>query len=132
MWIIHTIPFHYVWDAGLALNEHFRIYDPAQLGAYNESTHEEYDSNTFPSEDVLHSGTVTYDTWMQGQRPLIENTPTVRFERGVKYYSPNVRFFIEDFEGWHKRPLTGLSSGETALLSSLYYFEDIQGEGSPY
>lgn len=49
-----------------------------------------------------------------------------------QYFSPSIRFFMEDFKGWHKRPLLYMMSGETALLSTLFYYEDVQKEGSPY
>lgn len=132
IWLQHSVPFHYIWDEGLSTNERFRRWDPATLGAFNESTGDDYDSGDLPTTDSLHSGTCTYDSWGQKVNPLEDNVPRATFERGIEYYSPNVRFFIQDFESWLKRPLTGMTSGETAMMTSLYYFEDVQGEGSPY
>ncbi|KZP23218.1 hypothetical protein FIBSPDRAFT_952278 [Athelia psychrophila] len=132
MWTEHGIPFHYVWHEGLATNEHFRHWDPATLNAYNESTDNYYGGGMGSTTDFLSSGDHLHDGWLQIASPRSENAPATAFEMGIEYYSPKVRFFIEDFEGWHKRPLTRMTSGEIALLSSLYYYQDIQGDGSPY
>lgn len=132
MWKEHNVPFHYVWEEGIATNERFRSWDPVTLGAFDESTGQDYEPGSMPTTDPLYSGTIHYDDWLQEEWPIEENVPSAKFEQGIEYYSPNVRFFSEDFEGWHKRPITGLSSSETALLTSLFYFEDIQRNGSPF
>lgn len=132
MWVEHDVPFHYIWHDGLATNDRFRYWDPITLNAYNESTDEFYREEKDPTVDPLTVGSIAYDDWLQVLRPRSENTPDTEFEQGVEYCSPRIRFFIEDFEGWHKRPLSGMSASETALLSSLYYHQDVQSDGSPY
>lgn len=132
MWEEHAVPFHYVWDEGLSTNERFRRWDPASLEAYDETTGESYDTSAMSSHDSLHSGTHDYDSWLQANWAIEDNSPVNRFEKSNEYNAPSIRFCMEDFEGWRRRPLIGLTASETALLSTLFYYEDIQDDGSPY
>lgn len=132
MWMEHGVPFHYTWHEGLSTNEHFHSWDPVTLEAYNKSTEDTYKAGAMSRVNPLHSGSYVYDRWLQRIWPVSENTSEAGFDRGMEYYSPQIRFFIEDFEGWHKRPMTSMTSGEISFFTTLYYYEDVKNDGSPY
>lgn len=64
MWMVHTIPFHYVCDKGLSFHEQFHVCNSAQLSAYHKSTGAFYEPPTSATREVIHPEALTYNKWL--------------------------------------------------------------------
>ncbi|KAF7965263.1 hypothetical protein HWV62_44725 [Athelia sp. TMB] len=125
MWASHGVPVMYPWDAGMAEDVRYHYWNPAVMGALNE-TRLGVELPAFAWEQaVAEEEDEVYDEWMQNRSPSLANE---FLDAGPLPNEGNVAYFIEDFEGWHLRQI--FDPNLIPLFDQLYHFRDKRGATS--
>ena len=118
--LARSIPFYYMFPLEARLNERFCRLNPKILASYAGPDGDEvvmhdidYESDTEAAEAATHR----YDDFFQLLRPNVANDHMS--------YESDSSFFIIDFEGWGRRPIT--SDREHRCFSACFHFTVVGG-----